>query len=243
MFPATVSSKSLLLLQVGTPPEEIRAQVGDLDDWFRAAIGAAAQAMEVAKVFEGARLPAPGVHRAVLITGSWAMVTDRLPWSEAVAQWIRLAMAKCVPMFGVCYGHQLMAHALGGTVGYHPKGREMGCMDITLHPSAVSDPLLTDSPGTFKAQLTHLQTVLKAPASAQVLAHSSHDPHQILRYAPNAISTQFHPEFTPAIASACIRARTQALEDEGFDAASMLDRLAPTPIPVQMLQRFLDRHL
>lgn len=41
------------------------------------------------------------------------MVTDRLAWSEATAQWIREAMTVGVSMFGVCYGHQLMAHALG----------------------------------------------------------------------------------------------------------------------------------
>lgn len=52
------------------------------------------------------------------------MVTDQEPWSEKTAAWIRNAMAMEMPLFGVCYGHQLMAHALGGRVEYHPQGRE-----------------------------------------------------------------------------------------------------------------------
>ncbi|WP_438612278.1 glutamine amidotransferase-related protein, partial [Klebsiella variicola] len=45
-----------------------------------------------------------------------AMVTERLPWSEEAAEWLRQAMAIKLPLFGVCYGHQLLAYALGGEV-------------------------------------------------------------------------------------------------------------------------------
>ncbi|SCC18229.1 Glutamine amidotransferase class-I [Kosakonia oryziphila] len=74
-------------------------------------------------------------------------------------------MAIQMPLFGVCYGHQLMAWALGGDVEYHPKGREAGT-----------------------------QTVTRLPEGASVLASSAHDNHQIVRYGPFAVSVQFHPE-------------------------------------------------
>jgi GMP synthase (glutamine-hydrolysing) len=64
-------------------------------------------------------LPAPDNATIAGDTGSWDMVTERLPWSEMTAAWIREAMAIEMPLFGVCYGHQLMAHALG-VVDYHP---------------------------------------------------------------------------------------------------------------------------
>lgn len=233
-----MDSRSLLLIQAGTPPDDIRAVTGDLSQWFLAALDQPQAAVQVVKVFEGEALPEPGRHRAAIITGSWSMVTDRHPWSEATASWIRQAVAQGVPLLGVCYGHQLMAHALGGTVGYHPGGREMGCLDIERLPAAEADPWLAPCPPRFKAHLTHLQTVLHLPPGARALARSAHDPHQIVRYSPTAVSVQFHPEFTPDILAACIGARAQVLRSEGLDPAAMLRAVAPTPTPLALLRRF-----
>lgn len=238
--PFVAPSPSLLLVQAGTPPDDIRALAGDLPQWFRQALGLPAHQVQTVKVFEGEPLPAPGLHRAAVITGSWAMVSDRHAWSEAAAQWIRSAVAQAMPLFGVCYGHQLMAHALGGTVGYHPQGREMGCLEVDLLPAAQSDPLLAGLPPRFKAHLTHLQTVLALPPGAQVLARSAHDAHQLVRYSPTALSTQFHPEFTPAIARACISTRQQVLRGEGRDPEAMLAGLEHAPTPLALLQRFVQ---
>ncbi len=236
-------SKTLLLIQVGTPPDDIRAHEGDLSDWFHRALGLDADEMQVVRVFKGEELPAPGVHRAAIITGSWAMVTDRLDWSEATADWIRQAMALDMPLFGVCYGHQLMAYALGGQVGYHPDGLEVGCQEIELLPAIASDPLGEVLPPRFAAHLTHLQTVLTPPPGAQVLARSAHDPHQIMRYGAHAISTQFHPEFTPSISAACVRRRAEILRSEGHDPEAMLDGLHETPIARGLLKHFVQTYM
>jgi GMP synthase (glutamine-hydrolysing) len=135
-----------------------------------------------------------------------------------------------------------MAHALGGMVGYHPSGREMGCIDIERLPAGDTDPWLAECPPRFKAHLTHLQTVLRLPAGARVLARSAHDPHQIVRFSPTAVSMQFHPEFTSDIQAACIGARAQVLRREGMDPSAMLHELAPTPMPLALLRRFVDTH-
>ncbi len=241
MLPQTF--KPILLIQAGTPPDDIRKREGDLCDWFRRALGRHGDGLEVVRVFEGAALPAPGVHRAAIVTGSWAMVTDRLDWSEATADWIRQAMDVDMPLFGVCYGHQLMAHALGGEVGYHPAGLEVGCQEIELLPSAKSDPLAGALPSHFTAHLTHLQTVLAPPLGAVALARSSHDPHQILRYGPHAVSTQFHPEFTPGISAACVTRRADMLRSEGHDPEAMLRNLSETPVAQDLLQRFVQAYV
>jgi len=145
-------SAPVLLLQMGSPPDDIRAREGDLSDWYARALGVGRDVLQVVRVFEGESLPEPGHNPAAIITGSWAMVTDRLDWSEATADWIRRAMALNMPLFGVCYGHQLMAHALGGQVGYHPAGLEAGCQEIELLPGAASDPLLQAVPARFHAR-------------------------------------------------------------------------------------------
>ncbi|HGH4624794.1 TPA: glutamine amidotransferase [Enterobacter hormaechei] len=233
---------ALLIVQVGTPSEDIRSRFGDIPAWFCNALGLSIDAVEVVRVFEGQPLPAPDANRVAIITGSWSMVTDRLPWSEQTAQWIRDALALGMPLFGVCYGHQLMAHALGGRVDFHPQGREVGCQTISLLPAAESDPLLKDWPSQFAAHLTHEQTIVELPPGAQVLAFSDHDPHQVVRYGPGAMSTQFHPEFTPDISAACLHRRADTLRTEGRDLDLLLSALAETSQARRLLREFVDRH-
>lgn len=237
-----MDSQTLLLIQAGTPPDDIRAITGDLPQWFLAAIGCGPESIDIVKVYEGEPLPQPGQHRAAIITGSWSMVTDKLPWSEATAAWIRHAVEQEMPLMGVCYGHQLMAHALGGVVDYHPDGREMGSLEIEQHAVAALDPWLAGCPPLFHAHLTHLQTILRLSAGAKALARSAHDPHQIVRYGPAAVSMQFHPEFTPEVMAACINARAQVLRSEGLDPRDLLQSIRHTPTPLTLLRRFIETH-
>ncbi|EJM84824.1 GMP synthase family protein [Pseudomonas sp. GM67] len=170
------------------------------------------------------------------------MVTDREPWSEYVAQWIREAMTIEMPLFGVCYGHQLMAHALGGVVDFHPDGREVGCEMIQLLPVAMEDELLKLWPVRFPAHLTHEQTVITLPEGAIALARSNHDPHQIIRYGRHAISTQYHPEFSPGHLEALIRRLFALLIAEHRDPIKMLNDLQETPDAQAVLRRFVQSH-
>ena len=247
-----MGTQPILLIQTGSAPDDILAPHGDLDHWFQQALGPSAadggsQApnlapVQVVRVFAGEALPAPGRHRVAIITGSWAMVTDRLGWSEATAAWIREAMRIDMPLFGVCYGHQLMAHALGGTVDYHPAGIEIGCLPVERLPAGADDPLAATLPERFPVHLTHMQSVLVPPPGAQVLARSAQDAHQMLRYGPKAVSTQFHPEFTPAITAACITRREAQLRDEGHDPDALLARLSDTAVARGLLRDFVTTH-
>lgn len=236
-----MTGKSILLIQAGTAPDEIRQAVGDYPSWFSSALGFCAEDLEIIRVFEGEALPPPDPARVAIITGSFAMVTDRLPWSEMTAQWIRDAMTVEMPLFGVCYGHQLMAHALGGHVDYHPAGQEIGCQQIRLLDAAAADPLLKRTPARFAAHLTHLQSVLEVPPGAKVLAASDHDPHQIIRYGPRAISAQFHPEFTRDICAAIVRLHADSVRADGRDPDALLAQITTTPEAKALLVDFLDQ--
>ena len=101
---------------------------------------------------------------------------------------------------------------------------------------------LAGCPPRFQAHLTHLQTILCLPNGARALARSAHDPHQIVRYSPTAVSVQFHPEFTSEVMAACINARAQLLRAEGLDPAAMLQGVSPTPTPLMLLRRFIETH-
>lgn len=227
----------LLLIQTGEAPEAVRTQFGGFADWFRRAMRLDGARLAVRRVDQGDDLPLPRTVAGAVITGSAAMVTERADWSERTAGWIRDAMDAQTPLFGVCYGHQLMAHALGGRVGWLPAGREIGTEAITRHDGIKGDGVEA-LPARFAAHATHRQSVLEPPRGADVLARSQRDPHQLLRYAPHAMSSQFHPEFTAPIMRAYIAARADALRQEGLDPDALLASVADTEDARALLERF-----
>lgn len=233
-----MTDRPLAILQMGRPPEDLRATHGEQADWVTAALAGLGVPLKVVYPADADTLPDPLSVRGAVLTGSWAMVTDREPWSERTAQWLRDALHAPLPLLGICYGHQLMAHAFGGVVDYHPRGREIGQHAVQCVPAVADDPLLAGLPDRFVANLTHEQSVLRPPASAVVLGGTDHDPHQILRYGPQALSVQFHPEFTPAVMDACLARRQDFLANEGHDVAALRAALAPTPHAQQILRGF-----
>lgn len=227
--------KPLLIVQTGEAPEPILGRLGGFSQWFRGAMRVQPEQVRTVRVDAGEKLPAPKDIAGAVITGSGAMVTDREAWSENTAAWLRGAMDAELPLFGVCYGHQLLSHALGGTVGWLPSGREIGTQPIRR---SGHDDLLDGMPVSFPAHTTHRQSVLEAPRGARVLARSEADPHQILRYGENAISTQFHPEFSTRFMRAYLRTREPALMEEGFDVPTLHREVKATPDARGLLRRF-----
>lgn len=233
------ASLPVLILHTGDPDESLRASHGGYGEQLRVAAGLAPEQSQIVAVFRGERPLAPPQYRAALITGSPAMVTDHEAWSEDTAQWLRDAADAGLPMFGVCYGHQLLAYALGGEVGDNPNGREVGTQAITLTPAGRKDALLQGLPDTFPAQTVHLQTVLSLPAGARVLARSDKDAHQMVAWGPACYSTQFHPEFGADFISDMVALYAEPYAREHIDAAALRQAVRPTPESGSLVRRFL----
>jgi GMP synthase (glutamine-hydrolysing) len=132
------------------------------------------------------------------------MVTDNAPWSVRLAQWILSLHEAEIPVFGICYGHQLLARAAGGRIGYHPYGKEIGTVSVRLLPGCADDPVLQALPEAFLAHATHSQTVPALPAGATRLAANAHEPHHAFRLGECSWGVQFHPEYSVDIMRAYI---------------------------------------
>jgi GMP synthase (glutamine-hydrolysing) len=233
--------KPFLILETGRPLDPLRRH-GSFGHWIRVAAGLHGREVRHLDVIGGESLPTDASHFAgVLITGSGSMVSDREPWSERSAEWLREAAHAGAPMFGICYGHQLLAHALGGAVDYNPQGREMGTVALQLHDEAASDPLFAGLGTRIDAQATHRQSVLRLPEHARVLARSDKDAHQAFRWRESVWGVQFHPEFSTHMMRSYIHARREALANEGSNHRALLEGVRPAPRARQVLRRFV-RH-
>lgn len=229
----------LLFIKTGYVIPGIPAELGDFEHWTAAAAGLPLERCHVVPVIDGERLPVARDYSGVVISGSAAMVTSRESWSEYTADWLRETVESGVPMLGICYGHQLLAQALGGRVDYHPGGREMGTTWIHTAPAAQQDELFAAMPSRFPAQVTHMQSVLGLPRGAEVLAWSSFEAHHAVRFASRVWGLQFHPEFTPLGMWHYLRLRSEALRREGQDPEALMAAVQSTDAASALLRRFV----
>ena len=233
--------RPLLIVKTGLADEAVRSAYGDFESWITSSLGGPpGLAIEVCRVAAGAALPRAVELSAAIVTGSSAMVTWRQAWMERTAGWLAEASATGLPVLGICFGHQLLAHGLGGTVGVNPRGREVGTAMLHLDPAAAVDPLLGGLPSPCPVQTTHVESVLELPDGAVHLAATAGDPHHAFRWGAAAWGVQFHPEFSPEVMSAYLSSRRSALEEEGQDVDRLLAAIRPSPAGGLVLRRFAD---
>ncbi len=194
--------KPILIIKAGTTLPVIKTEHGDFDDWIVSGTGRPRSDFLVTPVYQKVPLPQPEFLSGVIISGSHANVTDEYPWLKTTSRWIKSAIKQDLPVLGICFGHQLLAHALGGRVGFHPKGWELGRVQIEQTGMAADDPLFRILPQHFSAFASHEQSVPELPAGAVALAQNNFEPHHAIRFAPFVWGVQFHPEFICTVMNA-----------------------------------------
>lgn len=231
--------RKFLLLQVGHTFEHLVPERGDYDRWFGEALGLG-DALEVVRPVDGDPLPAHCEYGGVVVTGSWAMVTERAPWSVASAAYLRELVAREAPVLGVCYGHQLLVDALGGEVAYNPRGRSAGTVELTLTEAARDCPLFSVLSERPRVQVSHMQSALRLPEGAVRLAASPLDPNHAFRYGERTWGVQFHPEFDAWVSREYILARREAIEAEGLSVERLLANVRDSDDGARLLKRFVE---
>jgi GMP synthase (glutamine-hydrolysing) len=236
-----MTSPKMIIVKTGQAVAAARADGKDFEHWFMRELGPESFDYQTIQVDNDQPLPpVEDIDPAtvVLITGSPAMVSHRLPWSERTAAWLAAAHRGGHAMLGVCFGHQLLAHALGGTVGPNPVGRRMGLTEVTIIDRA--DPLLGGFTERSNFHVSHVEVVLALPDEARIIATAAHDPHHALHFGGRSWGIQFHPEFDRRAMRAYIETRSDALRDEGQDPAALIEALAGESAGPSVLRRFAE---
>jgi len=233
-----MSDKTLLIIKTGNTIASLRNEGEDFEDWFISGSGLPAGEFTVRSLFLGEPLPELAATAGIIVTGSPAYVTDLEPWNEIAAAYLRDAHERGIPILGVCYGHQLLAWAFGGEVGFHPSGREIGSVPVELTAAAAQDALLGMLPAKFIAQVSHQQSILRLPDQATLLAYSDFEPHHAFRIGSTSWGIQFHPEFSPQVTAAYINERSDDLVAEGHSPDKLLSQVSASPEAATLIQHF-----
>jgi GMP synthase (glutamine-hydrolysing) len=235
--------KFIAIIQTGTAIPSALEKFGDFDDWFIKGMNIDKAKTRTFRVFEKPQFPDVEQLGGIIITGSSSMVTDEEHWSEKTVQWLKHILELNIPTLGVCYGHQLLAKALGGSVDWNPKGRQIGQVEVDLTVGADDDVLFLslESPEneTIKLIATHQQSVLDLPKHVTILATTKLDEHHSFRYGKYIWGTQFHPEFTTDIIQEYIQARSVDLINEDINPDE-ISQMTANDNGQKILQQFRD---
>lgn len=241
--------RTLYIVKTGSTFPEIRQKHRDFEDWIQtglipqellAAERPTIAVLDVVNLRHGPlAYPDPTSCAGVVISGSHEMVTDNAPWMQDLAQWLYQICMAGIPVLGICFGHQLLAQTLGGQVGVHSAGLELGTVPIAIQADVSHDPVWKNIPAHFDAHVVHYQTVRRLPPGACLLAGNSHEPHQAFRWRNHVWGVQFHPEFSEAAMQGYIHHVVQDLVKHGAaDLPAHHLHCAPTKEAAQLLTQF-----
>jgi GMP synthase-like glutamine amidotransferase len=234
-------ARSIGILVTGAPPEELTPRyphygrmaeelLRDVDPELR---------FRHYDVRAGDFPSSPRDHDGWLITGSRHGAYEDLPWILRLAEFVRALDAARQPLIGICFGHQLIARALGGEVVKAPQGWGVG-----VHEAAVLDPAPWMDPEATRVRMvvSHQDQVTRLPAGAGRIAGSGFCPIAMYRVGEHVFAMQAHPEFTRRYSRELMEVRRELIGDERIEPgiASLASEVDSAEV-ARWMARFLNR--
>ncbi|QMT59947.1 GMP synthase [Legionella sp. PC997] len=148
---------------------------------------------------------------AYIITGSRHGVNEDLSWIRALEEFVRCLHAARKKIIGICFGHQLIAKALGGKVIKAHQGWGIG---VSVNKITQLKPWMSPSLGILNLIVSHQDQVVLLPEGAEVLAASDFCPFYMVQIRDNLLTVQGHPEYSKSYSRALIELRKNNLSQE-----------------------------
>ncbi len=163
---------------------------------------------------------------------------DPVPWLADAEQLLRDIVATEAPYVGICFGHQLLAQALGGSVEKSPDGWGVGVRDYdVVQHRPWMDPLVD----RFSLIGSHQDQVMQLPDGAELLFSSDYCPNGGFAIGERAWTIQVHPEFIPDLADHLLAGRIELIGAEKVATArASLDRSLDRELIARWIARFFE---
>jgi GMP synthase-like glutamine amidotransferase len=187
------------ILQTGLAPDILVEKSGDYPDMFARLLDGHGFTFRTYRVVEGQFPASVKECDGWLITGSRHGVYEDHDWIAPLEQFIRDSYAAHVPMVGICFGHQIIAQAMGGKVERYAGGWAVGATDYDFGGK------------TMTLNAWHRDQVVTAPEGAKVIASNEFCTNAALLYDDKALTVQAHPEFRPEFVDGLMKTRGKGL--------------------------------
>jgi len=179
---------------------------------------------------------------AIFIGGSKYSVHEGAPNLDAAVVFLREARLRRIPIFGCCFGAQIIAHAFGGEVVRDEASEEWGTFQIRASDDAWTDPLFVDQPDVFPAQCAHRDRITRLPSLALCLASSERCSVQAFVIPGTGIyGTQFHPERSKSDFEARLDSNVKAFPYLAEKFLAARETLTETVDAEKLLAKFAER--
>lgn len=149
-----------------------------------------------------------------IIGGSPCSVNDDFEWIESLRSFIQTAFYQGKKLFGICFGHQLINHALGGKVERARRGWGLGTYEVTLFKDLEN---IKRGQNLSLIAIHQDQVVIPAPCF-EVVAGSDFCPNYVTRYKDQVLTVQGHPEFNFPFFSALVKERQENFSKEEMES-------------------------
>ncbi|MCF8359834.1 MAG: gamma-glutamyl-gamma-aminobutyrate hydrolase family protein [Prolixibacteraceae bacterium] len=189
---------NILIIKCGNTYPEIIKRFGNFDDLIIKHSLLPAHTFSIYNIYKGEKLPHPVEFAAAVITGSHYNINQRFDWIKQLQDWVTTARYAHLPLLGICFGHQIIAKALGGTVQKNENGPNIGKATILPDKEQPENPLFKGTGNEFESFVSHGWTVKTPGPGTNVIARDLKGNIMALQ-SDNIIGIQFHPEFTESI--------------------------------------------
>jgi GMP synthase-like glutamine amidotransferase len=216
------------ILQTGHSPEGLIAEYGDYGQMFTHLLNGQGLSFEIFSVVDGEFPPSIHVADGWLITGSRFGAYEDHDWIPPLEDFLRAAFVANLPIVGICFGHQILAQALGGKVEKYQGGWAVGATEYLMNGQ------------TLTLNAWHQDQVVKRPNGARVLASAPECENAILAYGDTALSFQPHPEFDSGFVQGLANGRGKGVVPDALlnQALARLDMPVARSKAVDMITGF-----
>lgn len=154
---------------------------------------------------------------AFVCTGSRFSAYDQDDWIHELKSFVRQLRDADKPFVGICFGHQVLAEALGGKVDKAPQGWGIGVHGLNI---TQTESWMLPQQASCGIQYSHRDQVVRLPEHGVLLGESDHCPVAMFRVGEKMLGIQGHPEFSAAYTEALIRGRTGLIGADKVNAAN-----------------------